>query len=327
MKKTYLLALICIVCASCSKDDAFVDNIQSQNKKIETLNFPSYEKMDAKVDEISQIKAQMEKSTAEKYISIKHKSTENNSEDAVIESLKNYHNDRLNDIYDLRKKTNFISIQSIADEINSLTLINPAKSNELFKEYEKYLVKEDYEIKTVFENRTSNVINKKGEVLINRSLADFKIPTSNKLTGRYVYDESIKTGKAVIFNNASYFIEYSAGREKHKDDFGRTFFRYFTEFKSYINTRRGPILYPATFNVESTSIAGFSQSGSAPFSAFAFSMQYPSGIGSSIRNTGGQKRTAYQPEGGNIKGTFKINISNRYGNIEEFSTCNFKYTR
>lgn len=140
-------------------------------------------------------------------------------------------------------------------------------------------------------------------------------------------NESVRIDNAVIFNNGTYYIEYSAGREKHKDDFGRTFFRYFTEFKSYLNSRRGPILYPATFTVTSNSIAGFSQSGNMPFSDFAFSMQYPSGSGSSIRNTGGQNWTAYQPEGGYIKGTFVITTSSRYGDISETATCDFKYNR
>ena len=64
-----------------------------------------------------------------------------------------------------------------------------------------------------------------------------------------------------------------------------------------------------------------------PFSDFAFSMQYPSGSGSSIRNTGGQNWTAYQPEGGYIKGTFVITTSSRYGDISETATCDFKYNR
>ncbi|QOG03660.1 hypothetical protein [Flavobacterium sp. MDT1-60] len=163
--------------------------------------------------------------------------------------------------------------------------------------------------------------------MIDGEIMDFKIPISKNLTGRYVYDESVRTEQIGVFSNGSNIIEYSAGREKHKDDFGRTFFRYFTEFKSYVNSRRGPVLYPATFNVESTSIAGFSQSGSAPFSDFAFSMQYPSGSGDSVRNIGGQKRTAYQPEGGYIKGSFSIIIQSRYGNSIETIKCDFKYNR
>lgn len=283
--------------------------------------------MEEKIDEISAIKAQLEKSIAEKYISKNDTILKNNFEDAMLESVKNYHKDKLNYIYDLRTKRNFTSIQSIADEINSLKLIDSIKSDNLFKKYENFLRKDKYEIRTIFENRTANVINSKGQVMIDGKTQDFKIPISKSSSGRYVYDESVRTAKVAIFSNGYNFIEYSAGREKHKDTFGRTFFRYFTEFKSYVNTRRGLVLYPAIFNIDSSSIAGFSQSGDNPFGDFAFSMQYPSGSGDSVRNTGGQKWTAYQPEGGSIKGFFTISIQNRYGGVTETQYHDFKYTR
>lgn len=60
MKKTYLLAMICIAFISCNKDDVSGENIQSKNNKIETMDFLSYEKMDQKIDEISMIKMKME---------------------------------------------------------------------------------------------------------------------------------------------------------------------------------------------------------------------------------------------------------------------------
>ncbi|OEK09689.1 hypothetical protein A8C32_13390 [Flavivirga aquatica] len=46
-----------------------------------------------------------------------------------------YHTEKLKAIYEIRSELNFISIQSIADEINYLKLLNPNKHKHLFNEY------------------------------------------------------------------------------------------------------------------------------------------------------------------------------------------------
>jgi len=318
MKNSYLFAIIFIAFTSCSKDDVPNENIQSKNENIEILSFSSFGKMDDKIDEISMMKMEMEKHTAQKYTSKHYPLNKSNDENVILSDLKKYHADRLNDIYEIRKDLNFVSIQSIADEINSLKILDSNKYGELLKKYEPFLKQTKYGVVTVFENGTSDIINTEGEVLINGKSVDFKIPVSKSETGKYVGDESIKEGQAALSRDWKFMIIYRAGREKHKDDFGRTFFKYFTEFTAnYMHPTYGPILCPTTFSV-TNSIAGFSQSGSGsnPFAEFAFSMQYPSGYGSSIRNRSGQKWTAYQTEGGNIKGTF---IGNGYT-----LNCDFK---
>lgn len=320
MKKVYLLAIICIAFISCSKDDTS-ESIQS-SKKNEVFNFSSYEKMDEKIDQISLTKDKMEESTARKHTSkniITDKSS--NSGDLILNDLKKYHTDRLNDIYSLRKDLNFISIQSIADEINSLKLLNPIKSEELSKEYEKFLIKSEFGVITIFDNRTANVINEKGEVLIDGQIIDLKISDQKKITGRYLYDEAVRIDRAVRSEDMRFVIIYTAGREKHKDTFGKVFFRYFTEFNAYYTNpeSNGAILCPTTFTMSNNSIAGFSQSGDNPFAEFAFSIQYPSGNGSTLRNTSGQKWTAYQTEGGYLKGSF---VGAGY-----LLTCDFRYTK
>ncbi|QOG03661.1 hypothetical protein [Flavobacterium sp. MDT1-60] len=148
MKKSILLATFCVALFSCSSDDTSTKT-DSSLKKDEIFNFQSYEGMDKKIDEISEIKTQLEKSIAEKHISKVDNSSKNNSEDAILESVKNYHKEKLNNIYALRKQTNFTSIQSIADEINFLTLIDSIKSDALFEEYKKYLIRDKYEVKTI----------------------------------------------------------------------------------------------------------------------------------------------------------------------------------
>lgn len=317
MKKVYLLAIICIALVSCSKDDT-TENIQLSNKKIETFDFLSNENMEEKIDEISLIKEKMEESIAKKYTNKNIKS--NNSKNLILDELNKYHKDRLNNIYNLRKNLNFISIQSIADEINSLKLINSTMAEELLKKHEKYLIQNEFGTTTLFENRIANVVNEKGEVLINGKIIDLKISDSKRLTGRYVYDEGVRSGCAARSEDERFLIFFLAGREKHKDTFGKVFFRYFTEFKAYYTDPiAGVILCPTTFDISSNSIAGFSQSGNNPFADFAFTVPYPSGTGSVIRNTSGQIWTAYQTEGGYVKGTF-----NGAGYI---LNCDFKYTK
>ncbi|MEG2101066.1 MAG: hypothetical protein RRY99_06110 [Flavobacterium sp.] len=311
MKKIYLLAILCIVITSCSTDDAKIESTISANEKKEIFNFSSFELMNQKINEINILKEEMEKSTSQKYTTNQSILSENE----ILTNLKNYHTDRLNDIYTLRKKVNFMSIESIADEINSLKIVDPDKSNELFLKYEQFLTKNKFQITTIFKNGIGNVTNEHGKVLIDGQNID-----SQNSTARYVYDESVKEDLAAISSDWRFHVFYATGREKHKDTFGKVFFRYFTEFRSYYTDFNGVTsLCPATYSVTNNSIAGFSQSGDNPFADFAFSMQYPSGNGSTIRQTSGQIWTAYQPEGGYINASFS--------GAGYVITCDFKYKR
>jgi hypothetical protein len=322
MKKVYLLAIICIAIVSCNNDDQTAVNSNATNKKKEVLDFPSYEMMDKKIDEITSIKEKMENTTSQKYTSKNFLNKSSNTKFNILEELKKYHTDRLKDIYQLRNDLNFISIQSIADEINSLKVIDPIKANELFKKHQKFLESNEFEITTIFENQTSNVINENGQILINSIPINFKNSDSKNLTGKYLYDENIQTGLVAMkgYENLNFVVRYNTGREKHKDDFGRVFFRYFSELQGFlVDSNNMSAFCPAIFTMSNNSIAGFSQSGDNPFAEFAFSMPYPSGSGFMIRNTSDQKWTAYQTEGGYIKGTAV------FGDITV--SCDFKYTK
>jgi|GEM_PF-6672959 hypothetical protein len=320
MKKIYLFAIICIGILSCSKDEATSENIGKTN---EVLVFTSIEKMDQKIDEISAIKAEMDSNTAQKYISKNVALQTSLSDSAILTDLKNYHSDRLIDIDNLRKQLNFVSIQSIADEINSLQLLDSDKANKLFLQYEKFLSRNKYDqVETIFTNRTSEVINEKGDVIINGKSTDFKINHSQNSTGKFI-SESGKQGIAAYSPDMKYIILFSAGRQTHEDDFGKTFFRYYTEFQALFKDPATGLLTPcpSLFSTQSSSYAGFSQSGNNPLADFSFTMSYPGGSGSSIRNVGGQKWTAYQTEGGYIKGAY----APLGDNIAGILICDFQY--
>ena len=136
----------------------------------------------------------------------------------------------------------------------------------------------------------------------------------------------MKTGLAVMTTDGVYRVYFTAGREKHKDDFGVTFFRYYTEFTSYIfDPITGFNYYPAIFSANTASHAGFSQSGNNPLADFAFTMKFLSGYGSSSREIGGQKWTAYQPEGGYLKASFVVGAQTSPYFAGHILSCDFQY--
>lgn len=326
MKNYYLLGLISMMFLSCSKDDVSTEqSVASTEKEIKIIDFPSEVAMENKIDEIISLKSEKEKVAIANFASIeasklidKRSNTYDNIEsqnNEILKSLKVYHQEELNNIYQLRKELNFTSIQSIADEINSLISVNPVKSKELTNKYKKFLIENEGQVRTIFDERTSNVINDNGEV----SIKGEKVSSSN-LTGRYVGDESVKWELAAGYDGI-YVAFYYAGREVHKNDIGFKFFRYFTELKTFMASPNGRVACPSTFTVESGSIAGFVQNGSAPFSDYAFSYPFISGSGVSVRYSGGKKNTAYKPAGGQLAAKFSATVGGVYKEI----SCNLKY--
>lgn len=324
MKRIYLFAIISLIITSCSKDESTSENAVAKTK---VLDFSSIEKMDQKIDEISAIKAEMESQTAQKYITQSSTSQSETSKNSISKNLKNYHSDRLKNIYDLREKTKFTSIQSIADEFNSLKVLDPNNANKLFLKHEKLLKKNEFNLAiTIFENRTAEVINTDGKIILNGKETDFTNSSPQNNTGKYIGDEAMKTGLAVMTTDGIYRVYFTAGREKHKDDFGKTFFRYYTEFTSYIfDPTTGMNYYPAIFSANTASYAGFSQSGSNPLADFAFTMKFLSGYGSSSRQIGEQKWTAYQPEGGYLKASFVVGAQTSPYSSGQILSCDFQY--
>lgn len=276
---------------SCSKDDIVTTgNENLESKEIKVMNFTSMEELDNKEQYVYNLKAELEK----KNILIYKKQSN---------SLNAYHEEKIRNIQELRKNLNFVSIQSIADEINSLTLVDKQKADQLFLKHKKFLIKKPTGIETIFYQNT-DLINTEGEILIKGEKLTLERKSSS-ITGRYIRDEVVKTG--LVGSSQEFYVYYFAGRELHKNDLGVRFFRYFTELKAFILTPNGLVSCPATFDVKSGSIAGFVQSGSSIFSEYAFSYPYIS----AGRYVGGKINTAYVPAGGRIIGTFTTIIGAR----------------
>jgi hypothetical protein len=330
MKKIYLLALISFVFVSCSEDQVSPESISSAKKEIIVIDFSSQKAMEDKIDEIISLKEQKEKVVLNTFKSMtlsksgvlgkfnasEARSSQNNT---IISDLKLYHKEKLKSIYELRKELNFTSIQSIADEINSLILVDPSKAKYLTSKYQQFLKKNIVEIETIFDDMSSNVINYNGEVLVEGKKIDILKSVPKSTTARYIGDESILTGIAA--NSGEYFVYYFAGREVHKNSLGVRFFKYFTELKSYQATPNGLVACPSTFTVDSSSRAGFIQTKSQFFSDYEFTYPFISGYGTSVRYVGGNKNTPYKPVGLSIKGNFSTTIGGIYQEI----TCDFLY--
>lgn len=134
--------------------------------------------MQSKIAEIASFKKGQEAQIIEKLLKrndLKAPS-ENDSKSAVnakidekvlLEDVKFYHTERLKAIYAERAHFNFTSIQSIADEINSLKLLNPTKANNLLNKYESLLTKGKYETTSIFSKSVSTITNAKGELFLN----------------------------------------------------------------------------------------------------------------------------------------------------------------
>lgn len=324
MKKIVLL-FVCLNLISCANQEDSQSVLATTKSKLSVYNFVSQEELDKKIDEIVQLKQKKEESLFAKYTSLTSKKTSDKysslDEAIVINNLKNYHSSKLKVIYELREELNFTSIQSIADEINSLYVLDSIQSNVLFNKHRNILIKDQFEVRTIFDSRLSNVINSNGELLYNGVPFNDRSTSNTNQTAKYIGDEAIKSGIAGSVGN--FYVYYYAGREVHKNFIGVKYFRYFTQLKAFMLTPLGMVSYPAVFTVDPKSIAGFAQTKSQFFSTYDFTYGYPSGTGTTVRFVGGDKNTPYVPVGGNIKGKFTATMA---GVIPLIVNCDIKYT-
>lgn len=311
---------------SCSND---VSEEVSQSKKgeLNVMNFVSTKIMHDKIDEIIAFNERKQNQADLEFINYKLSDKEKkglNENEILVFALKKYHSNILKNIYQLRKEINFVSIKSIADEINSLKLINPEKAINLQKKYKLYLTEFQDLTTTIFDDRLSNIINLNGEVLVNGSKVVLNKNEKN-IYGKYVRDELVNSGIAAT--SGDWTVYYSAGRELHENDLGFEFYKYYTSMHSIVKIIISPILppviapVPVYYQVNPGSKAGFAQSGYMPVSPYFFEYDFISGFGASVRNTGGNKNTKYKPVGGNLSATFTLGT----GSQLRFMSCDLVY--
>jgi hypothetical protein len=141
---------------------------------LNVLEFTSLEKMQEKIDDIMMLKEINEAAIIQKLnYNVNNSDCQPktfNDKGLTYEIIKNdlelYHREKLEGIYSLRKQLGFTSLQSIADEINSLKLLNPSKADYLFGKYSKLLKKSKFYVITSYGDIISNVLNVEGEVKV-----------------------------------------------------------------------------------------------------------------------------------------------------------------
>jgi hypothetical protein len=182
--KSYVLATVfATVLFSCSKDNETIVQPTTQSK---VLNFDSEKAMNEKIAEIEAFKKDQEAQiiakllqrnnlkapTAADFSKTQKLSNAKIDEKAVLEDLTFYHTQKLKAIEAERTHFGFISIQSIADEVNSLKLVDNSKSIELYNKFKSSLLKNQYETNIIYNKHVSNIINTEGELyLSNKNVA------------------------------------------------------------------------------------------------------------------------------------------------------------
>lgn len=179
MKKIILTLTIVFCLFSCSTDDSVeaIAEVQTSNET-QVLEFASIKEMEAKIEEVKVYNDAVEGQLVAKYFTPNQNVSIDNAankslrvlsddlKDNVLEELYAYHSAKLEAIYESRRHFNSTSIQSLADEINSLRLINPDAADKLLKDYSEFIVMNGYLAKARNYDYVSSILEPNGKILI-----------------------------------------------------------------------------------------------------------------------------------------------------------------
>jgi|GEM_PF-3203183 len=276
MKKTLLLLIALIFISSCNTDDVLINpSIVSESEPLETLKFNSNQDVHNKINYILLLKDEKEKNIVDEMFN-SHSSTpiditrKKGLTKDLIDNVKKYHTKKLENIYSIREELGITSIQSIADEINSLKLLNPAKAKELLFVYAEKLNQEKFLVTTKAGFGISEVINSKGELYIGSKVKKY-FTESDTQNNKFIAHFDVK--EAILTSNNFYAITWHAGYAYFKEGVtlsggftnNGTFsptggspsslfphqYIPFTKLASWINIGGGYFLYPSRFNLYS----------------------------------------------------------------------------
>ncbi|MDC8105598.1 hypothetical protein MTQ00_13735 [Chryseobacterium sp. B21-037] len=209
-----------------------------------------------------------------------------------------FHEQKLKSIYKERQEFHFTSIQNLADEINSLVLIDKEKSEKLFTSYSKFLRKSIYTVEPT--------VNYEDAITLDIS----KLTKTNDPTGKYIGVVSVKEG--ILLTNGAYSITWHVGIEKHKDDLGTTFYRNFTQIGSNVQINGQWTTYPSSMRPSLDSRADFFGASIYHHEMLGFLSDY----GSVIRNTGQKTDYGWAPKSARIGGTFTTTVNGAEYSLE-----------
>lgn len=277
---------------NCTSENTTASDLVIENQ---ILKFDTYEDMQNRIIEITNINKTNESNILNSILDQNKKETINTNQ------VEFYHQERLKSIYELRNKINFTSIQSIADEINSLKLLNPKEADALYNKYSELLIKSKFSVYPIVDNELALVSNFKGEVIINGEKINL-ISKSKTTTSKYIGVDYVREG--VLLTNGVYCITWHAGRTKHRDDIGRTFWRNFTQLGSNILVNNVWVQYPSSMRPLLDAHAEFAYGG-----LFTENVGFPADYGSVIRNYGAQHGEQHFPVYVKTGGTFTTTVN------------------
>lgn len=330
MKKMIYLAGTCIVLllTSCSNDDS--PAAQAGDGTI--MKFASNRSAEAKAMEIAAFRQEQEGRIMEKILLRNNvaapteasvadiqPSSATASEDAIRADLQFYHRERLKAIYEERAHYNFTSIQSIADEINSLKLLDPAKSEALFERHSKFLDRNELLTTPVFGDMASNIANPSGQFIVDGKLLQAPKRKALSTTAGASAERMTAVSGLAATNGSTLYVYHNAFEEYSSP--GRT--KFVAAYASFVINYGQTFQYPCYYFSAYNSIAYFGNGFPPPYMTLQATVYFPSGYGSIIATHSTQ--TFDEPEThythGIASGTFSFIIGGQTFNIS--GTHNF----
>lgn len=246
--KNYLLTIVLIgsgLLLGCEKE---TEDVKSSSS---ALAFDSLDDLEKELGRVVAIQKQQEESLREVILDYS-----SNREQGVIETLALYHNERLKLIRNRQNEHNFKGIQNIADELNSLRVVDPIQYNELFEEYRDFLISNEFGVLTVFDKDLGYLISTDGELFVNGDNVAVAnaIPQKALIVG--AADIVAQTTPSGVYNQYEFVVTFAAGVNQVKEHlFKRS--EVFTALHSYLKFSNQYYQYPCWFVVHAGSYARF----------------------------------------------------------------------
>lgn len=183
-------------------------------------------------------------------------SSASSSDEELKRALLQYHSMKIDAIHKERNERQFTSIQSIADEVNSLKIIDFEKHEALLVKYHEFLTTDKYGVITRFQQTgLSNMINTSGELLVegqNVALESENNPTPLKAY-RYV-----DNGTVAMSPDGKFVIVYQTGQNTRQGNWLSKRTVLYTKLTSYLWIENNYYNYPAWFFTDPESFASWS---------------------------------------------------------------------
>lgn len=312
--KFALILLLNVIILSCSEEKVAKEKITIENK---ILIFNSENEIQSKINEIKTFKELLENELIQIILS---KSNLNNltfqdiqklnindkkniiDEKKILEDLIYYHSKRLKNIYKERLKFNFTSIQSIADEINSLKILDNKKAEEIYNSHKDFLIKTEFIVTPKNDNNYSYIANSNNELILKNEKIILSLENSNRAIPRNLFP-NFTEGVLFSSNNGLFVVTWHSGVYAHNGTSGDSLYN---KLSSYVKVGYTYVLYPSWFYPTPNSITSFGMAGfkiECPDTGIGYKTTSGSISTQEISTSYNYCRNAYKPLRGNISAT------------------------